>query len=129
MSKKELEKTQKQEMKETTRECRCYTPHVDVWETKDAITMLVDMPGVDKAGMKVSMDGDLLEIEGGIQQKPYEGLQPLYAEYNVGNYYRRFTVSDEIARDRIEAKISDGSLTLTLPKTERAKPREIPIRT
>ena len=128
MTPKELETAKKKEVEQTTHQCRTYTPSADIFERQGDIVLEVDMPGVAKDAIKVNLDSDLLTIEGLIECNRYDGLKPLHAEYNVGNYYRRFTISDEIDRDRISAIMNDGILTLTLPKTEKAKPREIAIR-
>src|SRR6185369_17611280 len=56
-----------------------------------------------------------------------EGLQPVYSEYNVGPYRRSFRISGMIDQDKITAELSDGVITLVLPKAERAKPRRIAI--
>ncbi|HME20894.1 MAG TPA: Hsp20 family protein, partial [Acetobacteraceae bacterium] len=57
----------------------------------------------------------------------YEGMEPLYTEYGVGNYARSFELSNKVDRDRISAEVADGVLTLTLPKVKETQPRSIPI--
>lgn len=125
----ELAAVTKKELADRTTECVCYTPYVDIFENETELTLVADMPGVSKDALNVSLENDLLTIEGKINTGKYEDMRPVYSEYNIGNFYRRFTVSDEIDKDRIQAKITDGRLTLSLPKTERAKPRQISIRT
>ena len=85
------------------------------------------MPGVGKDSVDVSVENDVLTIEGRVNFSNYDGLQPLYTEYNVGNYARSFQLSGKIEQDRINAELKDGVMILTLPKAEKAKPRKINI--
>ncbi len=128
MTAKELQKISKKEVEETTNNCRYYTPEVDIYEEKENIVLFVDMPGVKKENVNINLDNDVLTISGNIDQGKYEGMKPLYAEYNIGNYYRRFTLSDEINKDKIQANMDKGALKLILPKSEKVKPREIQIK-
>lgn len=76
----------------------------------------------------MQLESDVLRIEGRIDFSKYEGLEPVYAEYNVGHYARAFTLSDKIDQDGISADLADGVLTLTLKKAKAALPRRIEIR-
>ena len=71
--------------------------------------------------------GDTLRVEGQIDYGNYEGLEPLYAEYNIGHFARAFTLSNKIDQAQITAELADGVLTLTLKKAQEAKPRRIAI--
>jgi HSP20 family protein len=86
------------------------------------------VPGVEKKDVTVQLENDLLRIEGRIDFSKYEGMEPVYAEYNVGHYARAFTLSDKIDQDGISADLADGVLTLTLKKAKAALPRRIEIR-
>jgi HSP20 family protein len=70
----------------------------------------------------------MLTIEGRIDFNKYEGLQPVYSEYNIGPFRRSFRISNRIDQDKIKAEMRDGVITLTLPKAEEAKPRRIEVR-
>ena len=70
----------------------------------------------------------MLTVEGKINFKKYEGLQPIYSEYNIGPYRRTFRLSSRIAQDQIRAEMRDGVISLILPKAEEAKPRRIEVR-
>jgi HSP20 family protein len=113
---------------ERTRAGRYFTPPADIFETKDALSLILDMPGVAKDHVNVRLENDQLEIEGRIGVAGIDKKEAVYSEYNVGNYFRRFTLSNKIAKDRIEATMADGVLTLVLPKVPEATPRRIAVR-
>jgi HSP20 family molecular chaperone IbpA len=112
---------------EHTRPGRTYVPAVDICETADSLWLRADMPGVDENSVAVDVENNVLSIEGWVSVKEYENLQPVYSEYNIGNYSRRFTLSNEIDTSRITAKMVNGVLELELPKAEKAKPRRITV--
>jgi HSP20 family protein len=120
-------KKPEQPQDEHTRPGRTYVPSVDICETPDSLLLRADMPGVDENSVEVNVANGVLSIEGWVSVKEYENLQPVYTEYNIGNYSRRFTLSNEIDADRITAKMVNGVLELELPKAEKAKPRQISI--
>ena len=76
------------------------------------------MPGVDEKDLEVTLKNGMLTIEGMVSTDMYRDLMPVYTEYNVGNYYRQFTVNEEIDAGRIEARIRNGVLEVSLPKAE-----------
>lgn len=78
--------------------------------------------------MNIKLENNLLEVEGRIDDAPYEKRNPVYAEYNIGNYARSYTVSNEVGTSNIEAVLRDGVLSLTLLKAPEAKPRQIPLK-
>ena len=106
---------------------RHYMPATDIFETEEALMVIMEIPVVHKNDVNVSLDNNVLSVEGRINLTKYEGMEPVYTEYGVGNYSRSFTVSDRIDRDRITAEVTGGVLTLTLPKMKEAQPRRIPI--
>jgi HSP20 family molecular chaperone IbpA len=129
MTPQELSVRTKQELKgeEHTRAGRTFVPDVDICETPDSLWLWADMPGVDEESIQVNLAEGVLSIEGRVSIKEYEELAPVYTEYNIGNYARRFTLSSDIDTERIKARMTNGVLELELPKAERAKPRRIPI--
>ena len=130
MAPNELEAKPKQRVErldETTRPGTYFQPTVDIFETKDELVLVADMPGVPPDGVVVDLEGDELSIEGRVRSGEYDGLKPLYVEYGVGGYYRRFTVGEMIDRDGIKAQMKNGVLVLKLPKAERARARRIAI--
>jgi HSP20 family protein len=102
-------------------------PVTDIFETDQALTVILEMPGVDKDRVDVRVENDILSVEGQVDLSKYQGLAPLYIEYNVGNYARSFQLSSKIEQERITAELKDGVMTLVLPKAEKAKPRRIAV--
>jgi HSP20 family protein len=130
-SKQELQVQQKRELEskeETTVPVRVFVPTADIYESQDALTVVLEMPGVDKSGVNIAVQEDVLKVEGQLDLSKYQGLLPLYTEYNVGHYARSFRLSGKIDQSRIEAEMKDGVLSLHLPKVEEAKPRTIQVR-
>jgi HSP20 family protein len=129
MTDRELATHKKQEVagNEQTRPGRTYVPDVDIYETPDSLWLRADMPGVDEQSIEVNVNEGVLSIEGRVAVKDYENLSPVYTEYNVGNYARRFTLASTIDAERISARMKNGVLELELPKAEKAKPRRIAI--
>jgi HSP20 family protein len=122
------EKRELQKRDETTIPARTFVPTTDIFETNDALTIIMEMPGVDKANLDVNVENDVLSVSGHLDLSKYEKLQPIYTEYNIGHYRRTFNLSSSrVNQDRIAAEMKDGVLTLTLPKVEQAKPRRISI--
>ena len=120
--KREVEKKQ-----ESTIPARVFVPVADIFETDQALTVILEMPAVSKNSVDVTVENDVLTIGGRVDFSNYDELQPLYTEYNVGNYARSFQLSSKIEQDRISAELKDGVMMLVLPKAEKAKPRKINV--
>jgi HSP20 family molecular chaperone IbpA len=114
-------KRQVESKEESTMPARLFLPQTDIFETSEALTLVLEMPGVDKGSVEVKVENDVLNIEGRVDFSKYDGLQPLYTEYNVGHYARSFRLSSKIEQDGISAELKDGVMTLVLPKAEKAK--------
>jgi HSP20 family molecular chaperone IbpA len=112
---------------EGTRPGRTYRPNVDIGETRDAVWMTVDLPGVDEKSVQVEYEDGVLTIHARVDTEDYRDLTPLYGEYNVGNFERTFRLSNRIDAAAIQARIEHGVLHLSLPRAEAAKPRSIAI--
>ena len=129
-SPQELQVQQKREVEhkqESTAASRAFLPVTDIFETEQALTVILEMPGVARENVEVHVENDVLTIQGRIDYAKYEGLQPVYTEYNVGHYLRSFQISSKIEQARISAELKDGVMRLTLPKVEKAKPRKITV--
>jgi len=111
---------------EPTREGVYYSPVVDIYETDEKITVVADMPGVLKENVEVDIKDGVLTISGAVEQVP-ERLKPVYREYDVGGYLRRFTIGDKIDSEKISARLDAGVLTLDLPKADRLRARRVEV--
>lgn len=130
MSPQELQVQKKRELEgkeESTVPARTFVPTADIYEDRDSLKMILEMPGVDKGSVAVRVEEGVLHVEGKLDLSKYRGLQPLYTEYNIGNYSRSFRLSNAIDQNKIGAELKDGVLSLTLPKAEKAKPRTIQV--
>ncbi len=128
---KELQVKEKQKVAssgEHTRPGLVFTPAVDIFETDRKITLLADMPGVAANDVTIDLRDDILTLTGDV--KPWEGADEsdVLVEFEIGRYYRQFSLSELIKQDKIEANLQDGVLRLVLPKAEKAMPRKIAVK-
>ena len=126
----DLQVQDKQELQttgETTVQAKYYVPQADIFETDDSLSVVLEMPGVTKDNVSVDLENDQISIEGKIDFSKYEGFEPVYTEYNIGHYKRSFSLSSKIDQEKISADLTDGVLTVLLPKAEAVKPRRISI--
>ena len=103
-------------------------PPVDVYEDASGIILFADMPGVSRESVAIHVDGDTLLLEGNSDLASPAGTEPVYTEVRGVRYRRSFTLSRELARDRIDAALKDGVLTVRIPKAQHAQPRRIEVR-
>ena len=130
-SQQDLQVQQKHEVEkpqEPTMPMRAFLPTTDIFENDDALTVVLEMPGVDRDHINVSVENGVLTVEGRINFDNYKRMQPLYSEYNVGPFRRSFQISSRVDQARINAEMRDGVITLVLPKAEQTKPRRIEVR-
>lgn len=126
----ELTPSEKKEVqaREQMRPGRYYVPDTDIWEDEDGLVLRVDVPGVDAERVSVELNDDVLSLEGEVALSEYDGLSPVYTEYNVGHFQRRFTVPvGRYDPERVRARLTNGVLEVTVPRAEDAKPRRITI--
>ena len=130
----ETKKLQVKEKMETTAPAeptmpgRVFTPAVDIFETDKEITLLADMPGVKAADLNIDLRDDTLTLTGAVA--PFGGPQEedILIEYEIGTYSRQFSLSEVIDQAKIDAQLNDGVLRLSLPKVEKATPRQITVK-
>ncbi len=128
MSEKELQKTESATAAEKIRNVKTFVPRVDIYETKESIFLIADMPGIDEKTVEVEMEKNILTITGWTEDSKLKDHSLLFSEYETGDYERSFTLSDEIDREKINATVKQGVLLLELPKAEKVKPKKIAIK-
>jgi HSP20 family protein len=122
------EKRVLQKKEEATIPARTFVPTTDIYETDRMLTLVMEMPGVDKGNIDIGVENDVLTVAGRVDFSKYEKRQPVYTEYIIGHYRRSFNLSpSRVDQEKIRAEMKDGVLTLTLPKAEQAKPRRITV--
>jgi len=114
---------------ERTRNRKVFVPKVDIIETGNAMVMYADMPGADEKSVEVTVEKNVLTITGTVIPQEFPGRSIAYSEYDIGDYERAFTISDEVDRDRIGAVVKNGVLKLTLQKAPQAEVKKITVRT
>jgi HSP20 family molecular chaperone IbpA len=124
--KSQLEK-QAVEGSEQTRPGRYFVPDVDICEYDHALHLWADMPGVTEKEVEVVLKDGTLTIIGKVSTAAYAKLSPIYTEYNIGNYFRQFTLNEEIDAAGIKARMKNGVLEVEMPKREQSKPRRIDV--
>ena len=92
-----------------------FLPPADIYETPGSIVVLAEMPGVPSDGVDITLERRVLTVRGRTAAAEHAGYQRVYNEYTDGDYERVFTLSENIDRDRIEARLKDGVLHLVLP--------------
>jgi len=124
------EKAQAQEtlVAERTKDRTTFIPDVDILEDANNLYIYADMPGADDKGVNITLENDVLTIEAQVAAQSVEGHNQTYTEYGIGDYYRAFTLNESFERDKIEAKMKNGVLSIVLPKAEAVKTRSIPIK-
>ena len=129
-TRQEIEVQNKKEVaaaEEATRSARYYVPSTDIHETDEALAISMEVPGVLKDGVEVTLEKDVLKVVGQVDSSNYEDLEPIYAEYEVGHFQRSFSLSNKIDQGAISARVENGVLQLVLPKTKEAAPRRISV--
>ncbi len=130
MEEKEMIRQEKKEVKKAGEEMRpgpVFIPAVDILENQNELMILADMPGVDGKDVDIDLREDVLTIRGPVSAVEDEKEISVYREFNWGDYFRQFTLTEVIDQEKILAKMDDGVLRLTLPKKEKVKPKKIKI--
>jgi HSP20 family molecular chaperone IbpA len=112
---------------ERTRGGQTFSPRFDIWETEDELVLYGDMPGVAPENLDIRFENRELTIHGKVEPR-HRGINFLAGEYGIGDFYRSFTIGETIDDGKITAELSQGVLTLHLPKTEAVKPRRIEVK-
>lgn len=104
-----------------------YVPDVDIREEKGVITVLADMPGVDQQSVDVTVENNVLTVEGRVRTEAPAGYELVGREYDTGRFRRDFTIADTVDTAAIKARMKNGVLEVLLPRREQAKARKIEI--
>jgi len=104
---------------------RYITPPVDIFETKDGLTVVADLPGVEQKALDVRVADGILTLQG--RTAHIAPGTPVEHEFELLNFYRQFELPEEVDSEKIGAELKHGVLTLRLPKKEKAKPRKIEV--
>ena len=129
---KEIQVKPKQELTspaEQTRPGLVFTPNVDIFETDNEITLLADMPGVSSDNLTIDLRDNVLTLTGEVAPFEEANEKDILVEYEIGKYHRKFNLSSVIDQSKIDAKLNDGVLRLSLPKVKEATPRRIEVKT
>ena len=121
-----VEKTQQADV-ELAQDKPVFTPATDIYETKDDIEVIADMPGVTEKNINITLENDVLTITGSQTEKHPEAHELLHCGYGNGIFRRSFTLTEKINRDAIKAVIKNGVLKISLPKAEETKPKQIAV--
>ncbi len=108
------------------RPVRTISPPVDIYETEKSYVLLADMPGVAPAGLDVVAERDELIVRGRVDRP---ATAPDYQEFELGDYYRAFTLTEDLDTQGISATLRDGVLRVEIPKSLGVQPKKIPVRT
>lgn len=104
-------------------------PACDVFEDKDAVKIVAELPGVKHEDVKLSLENNLLTIRGEKKQEAEERSERVHRyERSYGVFERAFVLPSTVDGEKISAQCQNGVLTIVVPKAERARPREIPVR-
>jgi len=123
--KKEMSKPDEQER---TRDRQVFLPHTDIYETEKEIVIVADIPGCSDQSIDITLEKNVLKIDGYVEPAAPENYRLFYSEYTTGDYQRTFSLSDEIDREQIEASVKNGVLKLVLPKAGPAKAHKIAVK-
>jgi len=114
---------------EQTRPGLTFTPDVDIFETETELTLLADIPGVKPEDLNIDLRENTLTLTGEVTPGKGSDEEDVFMEYEMGKYFRQFSLSEVIDQSKIDAQLNDGVLRLTLPKVEKATPRKITVMT
>ena len=105
-----------------------YCPSLDISETKDDISVNVELPGVSSKDVNITLEDDVLTIKGEKKFEEEDNDKNYYrAERSYGTFQRSFTLPTEVKKDKIKADFKDGILSISIPKAEKVKPKKIEI--
>jgi len=114
---------------EQTKPGPVFIPAVDIYETENEVILMADLSGVTADNLSIDLRENTLTLSGEIAPFETADEEDIAIEYEVGRYFRQFTISEVIDQEKIKADLKNGVLQLTLPKAEKTKPRKITVTT
>lgn len=132
MAEKTIPATQNNESqvvkREVTRQTDSFvTPLTDIYEEETGLYVVVDLPGVEKSGLRLAVENDILTIEGHITASTSDSNY-MIREFEPSNYFRQFELSESVDREKINADLKNGVLSIFLPRAEALRPRTIDVK-
>jgi len=124
---KEPQVQQTQSAEQPTKSGLAYRPNVDILETENELTLVMDVPGVERESLDIDFAEGMLTVQARVAQRYAANQRFLLREYGIGGYYRSFQVGEQIDVNGISAEYADGVLRIHLPKAEAAKPGKIAV--
>jgi HSP20 family molecular chaperone IbpA len=127
----EMQAREKQEVQSSSEQTTAglvFSPTVDIFEDEQALILVADMPGVPKENLTIDLRDDVLTVTGVPSVSTPKDDTIILQEFEIGKYFRQFTLSEVIDQGKIEAKLTNGVLRLTLPKVGPAQPRKIQVK-
>jgi len=106
----------------------CETPHYEISHTDDVSIVRVELPGIGKDDLQISVEDNELRLEAAISEQKPDSWKPLYRETNDRSYQLRLSLGKEVNQSAISADLVDGVLKLAFPKAEETKPRAIQVK-
>jgi len=110
---------------ETRQEGRYLIPPVDIYETPEGLTVLADLPGVDRENADIRVENNILTIQG--KSSHIAPGDQIYTEFSLLNFFRQFQLSETVDQEKINADLKNGTLVIHMPKVEKAKPKKIKL--
>lgn len=113
---------------ERIRDREVFLPRTDIYETDQELVLVMDVPGVDENSLEMTLEKNILSINAYPVFDQPENFALEYSEYAEGDYQRSFKLSDGIDREKIQAHVKNGVLTLHLPKAAEVAPQRITVK-
>jgi HSP20 family molecular chaperone IbpA len=107
---------------------KLFEPVTDIYESKEGFHIIAEMPGVDEKSVDITLEKNILKLTGKIEKPVLDGFTPVFQEFEIGDYERSFTLSEEIDNDKITALVKDGVVNITLQKAKEVKSKKITIK-
>jgi HSP20 family protein len=106
-----------------------WLPTIDLYEDKDGLVLKAELPGMRKEDISISLHGDVLTLSGErIEEPAYENAETYRSERFLGKFQRTLTLPVAVSASKVQASYKEGVLTVTLPKAEEAKPKQIEVK-